>query len=154
LTGREQLRVDVLIKLRLLTGVLFGLVPAWRASRTDLTLALKNTCSSFAGYSHSKFSESLVVAQVALSLLLLIGAGLFLRAMQDLQHVALGFNAQNLLLFRVDPILSGYQNEQLTNLYQRISERLESVPGVRGVTFSRQRLISGRCGQRKALAGS
>jgi predicted permease len=76
-------------------------------------------------------------------LLLLVGAGLFLRTLRNLQQVAPGFNTQNLLLFRVDPRLSGYQGERLENLYQRIFERIEAVPGVRSVTFSRHPLLSG-----------
>jgi predicted permease len=87
--------------------------------------------------------KSLVVAQVALSLLLLIGAGLFLRTLRNLQHVSPGFNTENLLLFRVDPRLSGYQGDRLAQLYQRMFDRIEAVPGVRSVTFSPHPLLSG-----------
>jgi len=126
-----------------LTGLLFGMAPAWRATRVDLTPALKDAGRSSAGYSRSGFGKSLVVTQVALSLLLLIGAGLFLRTLRNLQHVAPGFNVQNLLLFRADPRLSGYQGERLKGLYQRMFERIEAVPGVRSVTFSRHPLLAG-----------
>jgi predicted permease len=131
-----------------LTGLLFGLAPAWRATRIDLTPALKDTGRSSAGHSRSWLSKSLVVAQVALSLLLLIGAGLFLRTLRNLQHVSPGFNTQNLLLFRVDPRLSGYQGERLAQLYQRMFDRIEAVPGVRSVTFSRHPLLAGSSGRR------
>src|SRR5262249_14203036 len=73
-----------------LTGLLCGLAPAWRATRVDLTLALKDTGRNSAGHSRSLVGKSLIVAQVALSLLLLIGAGLFLRTLNNLQHVAPG----------------------------------------------------------------
>jgi predicted permease len=126
-----------------LTGLLFGLAPAWRGTRVDLTPALKDTGRSSSSLSRSWLSKSLVVAQVSLSLLLLIGAGLFLRTLRNLQQVTPGFNAQNLLLFRVDPRLSGYQGERLANLYQRMFDRIETVPGVRSATFSRHPLLSG-----------
>src|SRR5262249_56786117 len=77
-----------------LTGLLFGLIPAWRATRVDLTPALKDTGRNSAGHSRSLVGKSLVVAQVALSLLLLIGAGLFLRTLRNLQHVTPGFKTE------------------------------------------------------------
>jgi predicted permease len=123
-------------------------MPAWRLTRVDLTPALKDTGRSSAGHSRSLIGKSLVVAQVGLSLLLLIGAGLFLRTLRNLQHVSPGFNTQNLLLFRVDPRLSGYQGERLAQLYQRMFDRIEAVPGVRSVTFSRHPLLSGSSGGR------
>jgi predicted permease len=131
-----------------LTGLLFGLAPAWRSTRVDLTPALKDTGRNSSGLSRSWLSKSLVVAQMALSLLLLIGAGLFLRTLNNLQRVAPGFNTQNLLLFRVDPRLSGYQGERLAQLYQRMFDRIEAVPGVRSVTFSRHPLLAGSSGRR------
>jgi predicted permease len=78
----------------------------------------------------------------------MIGAGLFLRTLRNLQGVDPGFNTENLLLFRVDPRLSGYRGEQLANLYQRVFERIETVPSVRAVTFSRHPLLSGSLGSR------
>jgi predicted permease len=150
--GRETLPFQVDLDWRvlaftcvvsLLTGLLFGLAPALRATRVDLTPALKDTGRSSASHSRSRFGKSLVVVQVALSLLLLIGAGLFMRTLRNLQHVAPGFNVQNLLLFRVDPRLSGYQGDRLKGLYQRMFERIEAVPGVRSVTFSRHPLLAG-----------
>jgi predicted permease len=132
-----------------LTGLIFGLAPAWRSTRIDLTPALKDTGRSSAGYSRSRLSKSLVVAQVSLSLLLLIGAGLFLRTLRNLQQIDPGFNTVNLLVFRVDPRLSGYRGERLANLYQRMFERIEAVPGVRAVTFSRHPLLSGSLGTRE-----
>ena len=128
--------------LSLLTGVLFGLAPAWRATKVDLTPALKESARQAGGPARSWLSKSLVVAQVALSLLLLVGAGLFLRTLVNLRRVETGFNARNLLLFSVDPGLAGYKDERLADLYRRTAERLEAVPGVRSVTFSRTPLLS------------
>ena len=127
----------------LLTGLLFGLAPAWQATRVDLTPTLKETGRSSRAQARSHMSRALVVAQVALSLLLLVGAGLFIRTLRNLQQVNTGFEAQNLLLFRVDPRLSGYQSEQINSLYQRLFARLEAVPGVQAATFSRHPLLAG-----------
>ncbi|HVG29682.1 MAG TPA: ABC transporter permease [Pyrinomonadaceae bacterium] len=128
--------------LSLLTGVVFGLVPAWRATRVDLTPALKDSGRSSSHTSRSWLSKSLVVAQVAMSLLLLVGAGLFLRTLVNLERVETGFNTDNLLLFGVDPDLIGYKDERLASLYSQMSERIEAVPGVRSVTFSAQPLLA------------
>jgi predicted permease len=128
--------------LSLFTGIVFGVVPTLRATRLDLTLALKDSGSSSSAASRSLLSKSLVVAQVSLSLLLLIGAGLLVRTLLNLQRVQTGFNTRNLLLFSVDPNLIGYKDEQLANLYQQMSERIEAVPGVSSVTFSQLPLLS------------
>jgi predicted permease len=128
--------------LSLLTGVLFGLAPAWRATKVDLTPALKDSARGSSAAARSWLSKSLVVAQVALSLLLLVGAGLFLRTLVNLKRVETGFNASNLLLFFVEPGLIGYKDEKLVNLYRELGGRLEAVPGVRSVTFSRTTLLS------------
>jgi predicted permease len=141
-TGLDARVLAFTFAVSVLTGLLFGLIPAWRATRVDLTPALKDTGRSSASHSRSLVGKSLVVAQVALSVLLLIGAGLFLRTLRNLQHVSPGFNTQNLLLFRVDPRLSGYQGERLAQLYQRMFDRIEAVPGVRSVTFSRHPLLA------------
>lgn len=128
--------------LSLLTGIVFGLFPAFRATRLDLTPALKDSGRSSSGASRSFLSKSLVVAQVSLSLLLLIGAGLLVRTLINLHQVNPGFNAHNLLLFSVNPNLIGYKDDRLTNLYQQMFERLEAVPGVKSVTFSRMTLLA------------
>lgn len=129
--------------LSLLTGIVFGVAPAWQATRPDLTPALKDTGRGSSATTRSRLSRVLVVTQVALSLLLLAGAGLFVRTLRNLQHVNIGFEVKNLLLFRVDPSLSAYRGEQIPALYQRLFERLEAVPGVQAVTFSRHPLLSG-----------
>ena len=127
--------------LSLLTGIVFGLAPAWRTTRVDLTPTLKDSGRSSSSVHRSILSLGLVVVQVALSLLLLVGAGLFVRTLINLQRVDPGFNTQNLLLFEVRPGLIGYKDEQLRQLYQQLSERFESVPGAQAVTFSREPLL-------------
>jgi predicted permease len=128
--------------LSLLTGIVFGVAPAWRSTRLDLTPSLKDTGRGSSAIHRSLLSRGLVVVQVALSLLLLVGAGLFVRTLLNLQRVDPGFNTQNLLLFEVQPGLVGYKDEKLRQVYQQISERLEGVPGVQAVTFSRVGLLS------------
>jgi len=128
--------------LSLLTGIVFGVAPAWRSTRVDLTPTLKDSGRGSSAVHRSLLSRGLVVVQVALSLLLLVGAGLFVRTLLNLQRVDPGFNTQNLLLFEVQPGLIGYKDEKLRQVYQQISERLEAVPGVQAVTFSRVPLLS------------
>jgi predicted permease len=135
--------------------MLFGIVPALRATRIDLTPSLKETGRSLSGGSRSLLSKSLVVAQVAMSLLLLISAGLFLRTLHNLQTVAVGFNSENLLLFSVYPSLLGYKDAALANLYRQMFDRIKTVPGVSAVTFSRNALLSGSISGRDVyLAGN
>ncbi|HET9713493.1 MAG TPA: ABC transporter permease [Pyrinomonadaceae bacterium] len=129
--------------LSLLTGIVFGLAPAWRTTRVDLTPSLKESGRTSSAAHRSLLGRGLVVVQVALSLILLVGAGLFVRTLLNLQRVDTGFNTKNLLLFEIQPGLTGYKDERLVQLYPRISERLETIPGVQAVTFSRMALISG-----------
>ena len=84
-----------------------------------------------------------MIAQVAVSLVLLIGAGLFIRTLHNLQNVSLGFNVENLLIFRIDPRAKGYGDEQIATLYQRVCERIEAIPGVRSATISEFAALSG-----------
>lgn len=128
--------------LSLATGIVFGLVPAWRATKVDLTPVLKGSERGSSAASRSWLTRGLVVGQVALSLVLLIGAGLFVRTLLNLQNIDPGFNPRNLLLFRVQPSLLGLTNEKLTQFYQQFSERLEAVPGVHKVTFSNSALLA------------
>jgi predicted permease len=87
-------------------------------------------------------SKGLIVTQVALSLLLLVGAGVFLRSLQNLQRVNLGFNQENLLVFRLRPQQGGYKDERLAQFYQQLLARLDNLPGVRAATFGRVALIA------------
>jgi len=130
------------LALSLLTGIIFGLAPAWRTTRVDLTPSMKDSGRTSSAIHRSLLSRGLVVVQVALSLVLLVGAGLFVRTLLNLRRVDPGFNTQNLLLFEVQPGLSGYKDEKLRQIYQQISERMEAVPGVQAVTFSLVPLLS------------
>jgi predicted permease len=124
----------------LLTGVLFGLAPAWRATRLDLATSLKQSRRTTGAV--SRLSKGLIVVQVALSLLLLVGAGLFIRTLFNLQRVNLGFNQENLLLFRLQPEQGGYKDERLVQFYQQLFARLDKLPGVRAATFEKVELIA------------
>ncbi|HKP85376.1 MAG TPA: ABC transporter permease [Blastocatellia bacterium] len=141
--------------LSLATGILFGIAPALRATKIDLTPSLKDTGRGSSAVSRSMLSRSLIVAQVAMSLVLLVGAGLIIRTLHNLQNVDAGFSRNNLLLFRVDPNLLGYKGERLANLYKQIFERIEAIPGVSSVTFTRNALLSGSSSGRSVyLPGS
>ncbi|PYV24632.1 MAG: multidrug ABC transporter substrate-binding protein, partial [Acidobacteria bacterium] len=126
----------------MLTGVLFGLSPALRATRVDLTPALKESAGELPvgapGRRGLRFGpgRALVVAQVSLSLPLLVGAGLFVRTLTNLENVNVGFNERNLLLFGIDPTQDGYKGQRLTGFYQELAKRLEALPGVRSVSLS------------------
>lgn len=125
----------------ILTGVLFGLAPALRATRVDVMTTIKDNVGT-ASRAKSRLSKLLLVAQVALSLLLLISAGLFVRTLRNLERVDLGFNHENVLLFRVDPTLNGYKETRLANLYKQMLERIEAIPGVSSASLSTHPLIS------------
>ena len=124
----------------LLTGVVFGLAPAWRATGLDLATSLKQSRRTTGAV--SRLGKGLIVAQVALSLLLLVGAGLFIRTLYNLQRVNLGFNHENLLVFTLQPEQSGYKDERLLQFYQQLFARLDHQPGVRAATFGKVALIA------------
>jgi predicted permease len=127
----------------LLTGLLFGLAPALRATRVDLTPALKRGSRGGAGGSRMGLAKALVVAQAALSIVLLFGAGLFVRTLLNLEHLNTGFEKENLLLFGVNPGKAGYQPAVLKDLYGQIQQRLAGLPGVTSATASLHLLLSG-----------
>jgi predicted permease len=117
--------------LTLVTGVVFGLLPALRASTPDQWTTLKDTVGGIAGSGGSLFlRKGLVAAQVALSFLLLFGAGLFVRSLQNLQTTETGVQMDNLVTFRLSPALSGYDNPRTVNLYNELLDRLRSTPGI------------------------
>jgi len=121
------------IAVSLLTALLFGLGPALIATRLDLNTALKRTASP---RPHLLLSWPLVAAQIALSLLLLTGAGLFVQTLRNLRTRDIGFAAENVIQASIDPQSSGYKQAQLPDLYRRLLERLNSVPGIRSVSMS------------------
>lgn len=131
------------LAISVLTGVLFGIAPALRAAKVDLTPALKESSRSVIGRSRFGLTKALVVVQVALSLVLLAGAGLFVQTLRNLKDIDVGFNTKNVLLFKINPRLSGYKRNQILQLYSRILDRIEAMPGVIRATISRNSLLSG-----------
>ena len=125
----------------MLTGIVFGLLPALRATRVDLAGAMKESSRSVTG-SRTVVSKGLVVLQVAMSLVLLVGAGLFLRTLENLKSVDVGFDSRNLLMFNVNPRVNGYDVERSSRLFGQVLERLETLPGVTSVALTRAPLLS------------
>ena len=126
----------------ILTGLMFGLVPAIRATGVDLAGAMKESSRSVTG-GRTWLSKGLLVAQVAMSLMLLIGAGLFLRTLYNLRSVDVGFNPNHLLMFRINPQASRYESSRVPDLYARTAAALSALPGVQSVAFTRTTLLSG-----------
>ena len=155
--GLEQLHLEAqldgrvlafTVAVSILTGILFGLAPAFRGAHVDLTPALKETAGSLSGASRTGgrrfgLGSTLVVAQVALSVLVLVGAGLLVRTLANLKSVDPGFDTRNLLLFGIDPTLSGYKDTQIQNLYRNLQAKLRSLPGVISASYSSGTLLSG-----------
>ena len=117
----------------LLTGVVFGLAPALQSTRPDVVPALRGEAP--AGASRSRTSKGLIIAQMALSLILLIGASLFLTNLRMATTIDKGFVADNLLLAEVDPGLQGYTKAATNEFFRRLSERLVTNPGVRSLAL-------------------
>ncbi len=134
--------VAFLLGVTVLAGVIFGLAPAIRGAGMDVNAALKESGRSVLA-TRSVLGRSLLVAQVAISLVLLVGAGLFLRTLHNLRQVDVGFNPKNLVLFRVSPQLNRYDETHMVQLYTQMFERIGAVPGVKGVTMSLPALLSG-----------
>ncbi len=126
-----------------LISILAGLLPAFRATRVDLGPSLKGGANTAGAAPRQYASRVLIVGQVALSVLLLAGAGLFVRTFIRLIRVDLGFVPQNLLTFQTDASLSGYKGQRLLDVYSRIRERLQTMPGVISVGLSQEGLIRG-----------
>jgi predicted permease len=130
--------------LTLVTGVVFGLLPALRASRPDPWTTLKDTVGAIAGTGGSLFlRKGLVTAQVALSFLLLFGAGLFVRSLQNLQTTDTGVELDNLITFQLSPELSGYDDERTVLFYRELLERLRSAPGVKAAATASVPILAG-----------
>lgn len=127
----------------IVAGLLFGLIPALQASRTNLSSAMKEKNRLRSGFLRLSPSSLMVVLQVGLSMVLLTGAGLFARSLLKLQSEDLGFNRNNVLLVGIDPRLAGYKTTELTTLYQQVVERLGSLPQVQTVSIATYSPLSG-----------
>jgi hypothetical protein len=134
----------------LLTSMLFGLLPAVRGSRTEIALSLKDRSGALSSGGLS-LRRVLVGIQVALSLLLLVGAGLFVRTLGNLESLGPGFPTDHLLTFRIDPSLNGYSDEQTKSFYQRLNINLQTMPGVTSVGFSAMPILKGYAWQNAVL---
>ncbi len=133
------------LALTFLTGLIFGLLPALRASRPDLWVTLKDAMGSIAGTGGSLFlRKGLVAAQVALSFLLLFGAGLFVRSLQNLKAVDTGFrDLDNLVTFQLSPALNGYDAARTVHFYDQLLENIRASAGVKSAALASVALLHG-----------
>src|SRR6267143_3153916 len=123
------------------TGIIFGLVPAIQTAKPNISGTLKDQAGAVVGGGHHGLRKGLVVAQVTLSLLLLVGAGLFLRSLANLRNLGPGFPAEKLIGFNIDPSLNGYTPERLKTFYPQLSEVLAALPGVQSVGLASMRIL-------------
>jgi predicted permease len=126
-----------------LTALVFGLAPALRASSVDITSEFQGGTNNRAGGARSKLGKAFVVVQIALSLVLLIGAGLFAKTLRNLNGVDIGFDRENIILFDLNPNPSGAKFEAAEAIDRDVAGRIRSVPGVASVTFSKVSILSG-----------
>ncbi len=125
-----------------LTGILFGLVPALQTTKPNISGTLKDqTGAVVGGGGHHRLRKGLVIAQVTLSLLLLVGAGLFVRSLANLRNLGPGFAPERLVAFNIDPSLNGYTSERMKVFYPQLSETLKSIPGVQSVGLASVRIL-------------
>ncbi len=127
----------------LLTAILFGLIPAFQSARSEIAPTLKNQAGSVVGGGNVPLRKALVILQVTLSLLLLVGAGLFMRTLANLRNLHPGFNPDRLLGFEVDPSLSGYSAERSKIFYNRLIDELQAMPGVKAAGMASLRILAG-----------
>lgn len=126
----------------LFTGILFGLAPALQTTRLDLTPSLKGTAGVFEasasglGLRRLDLRRALMTMQVAVSLLLLIGTGLFVRSLMNLRDLAPGFRTSSVLMVRVDPGNSGYKGQRLRDFYDRLQRQVQNLPGVQAASLA------------------
>jgi predicted permease len=124
-----------------LTGVLFGLMPALQTTKPNVASTLKDEAAAVVGGGHGALRKSLVIAQVTLSLLLLIGAGLFTKSLGNLRNLGPGFGAQNLIGFEIDPSYSGYSVPRLKAFYPQLLNAVSSLPGVQSTSLASVRIL-------------
>ncbi len=131
--------LGVTAALSVVCGLLFGLAPAIQTTRPDVMPALKN---GFEGGSRRHAQHVLVVAQIVMSFLILVAAGLFVRTLNKLHSVQLGYARENILLFSLNARQVGHRDPEITTFYANLRKRLESIPGVTGATFSQSSIIN------------
>jgi predicted permease len=131
------------VLISVVTGLLFGLAPAIQSTRPQLAGTLKDQAGSVVGGASVGLRKGLVVAQVSLSLLLLIAAGLFIQSLKNLEGIHPGFETRNLLSFAVNPTLNGYKSERSLQFYRQLTDRLSRTPGISAVTLAIMPLLDG-----------
>ncbi len=124
-----------------IVAIFMGLAPALRATRAQVNPSLKEGSRTLLG-PRTRLSKTLLTAQVALSVVLLAGAGLFLRTVQNLRNVDVGFNTDNIMTFRVNPGAVKYDKLRTAQFYDRILARISALPGVKAATFSTDTLVT------------
>src|SRR5690242_15076093 len=127
--------------LTLATGLMFGLLPALRSTKTDLAPTLKDLAGSVVGGGNVMVRKILVCAQVMLSLVLLMGAGLFLKSLNNLRNLGPGFPVERLIGFNLNPALAGYSAERAKQFYQSLADNIRAVPGVESVGLAAVRIL-------------
>ena len=127
-----------------MTGVLFGMFPALQSTRPDLVSALRNNSGKLSGgRAAARFRTSLVTTQIALSMALLMFAGLFIKSLANVSRVDLGLDIDNIVTFTISPVRNGYDSTRSKALFARVEEEMAGLPGVTGVTAGRVPLLSG-----------
>ena len=130
--------------LSIATGFIFGLFPAWHSTKPDLVSAIKAQAGQPSGArTAARFRTSLVTAQIALSMALLMCAGLFVKSLSNVTRVDLGIKIDNVVTFRISPGLNGYEPARAKTFYERTEQELASIPGASGVAIARIALLAG-----------
>jgi predicted permease len=126
----------------ILTGVIFGFAPALQCTKPDVAPTLKGQAGGIVGGGPQvRFRKALVAMQVTLSLLLLVGAGLFIRSLRNLRDLGPGFPTENLVAFNIDPTLNGYTSDQSKAFYRQLADKINAVPGVRSTGLASSRIL-------------
>jgi predicted permease len=135
--------------LALLTAVVFGLIPALQASKPELNRTLREEAGNLSGGTrHARFRKGLVVAQVALSMLLIAGAGLFARSLYNLKTLDTGFAVDDLITFRVDPSLNGYDQTRIKRFYDQLLQDIRQIAGVQSASLAQVPALTGTASSR------
>jgi predicted permease len=145
LTSHPDMRVFLFaLTLSVITGLLFGLAPAIQGTRAELASTLKDQATGVVGgFGHMRFRKGLVITQVALSLVLLIGAGLFARSLYNVKNIDVGMRTDHLIQFTIQPSLNGYSQARMLALFERLHDDISRLPGVRAVSMAEEPVLAG-----------
>ena len=145
LTSHPDTRVFLFaLALSVITGLLFGLAPAIQGTHAELAATLKDQASGVVGgFGHLRFRKGLVVTQVALSLVLLIAAGLFTRSLYNVKNIDVGMRTDHLIQFTIQPSLNGYSQARMLALFERLRDDISKFPGVRAVSMAEEPVLAG-----------